>query len=485
MFAAVDLGSNSFRLHVGLHDGEAIRIIRSARDPIRLAAGLDSNGHLTEQAMQSALECLKNFRAVLASYTLDAVRVVATNTLRVAKNAAAFLPAAEQAIGYPIEIISGEEEGRLIYMGVASALAQADEKRLVIDIGGGSTELILGKGYEILQVESFSIGTVGQSQSFFPDGRIDAATLDAAILSARSVFEDGAPPFRPQHWSRAYGSSGTIRALSEAIEKNAIGDGSLSLKNLETLKSRLIGYGDLAKVDLVGIKSERISAVVGGLAVLIGIMQEIGIKDITAVDAGLRMGVLRDLQLRATRHDRREQSVREFMRRFRADEDRATRVAATATALYTQLKPASDDYAKHLYWSGLLHEVGMVISHTGYHKHAAYMVENADLPGFTAREQRLMSTLIAAHKGNLRKVEDALDETDFAKAVLALRLAVMLMHSRLDAEADRLKLKMKNRIELEFRRDWSLQHPTLSYWIEKERGWWDEVGVNMDVKTVG
>ena len=484
MFAAVDLGSNSFRLHVGLHDGEAIRIVRSARDPVRLAAGLDSKGFLTEQAMHSALECLKNFRAILAGYTLDAVRVVGTNTLRVAKNAAAFLPAAEQAIGYPIEIISGEEEGRLIYMGVASVLA-SDEKRLVIDIGGGSTELIVGKGYEILEVESFSIGTVGQGQSFFPGGRIEAEAFDAAILSARSVFEDGAPPFRPQHWNKAYGSSGTIRALSEAIEKNGIGDGSLSLKNLEALKAVLIGYGDVASIDLVGIKSERMSAVVGGLSVLIGIMRELGIKAITAIDAGLRMGVLRDLQLRATRHDRREESVREFMRRFRADEDRATRVAATAATLYAQLRPASDDHAKHLYWSGLLHEVGMIISHTGYHKHAAYMVENADLPGFTTREQHLMSTLIAAHKGNLRKVKDELDDADFAKAVLALRLAVMLLHSRLDAEADRLKLKMKNRIELEFRRDWSAQHPTLSYWIEKERDSWGEVGVNLDVKMTG
>ncbi|HJV76158.1 MAG TPA: Ppx/GppA phosphatase family protein [Noviherbaspirillum sp.] len=485
MFAAVDLGSNSFRLHIGLHDGETIRILKSARDPVYLAAGLDSNGYLTEQAMQSALQCLKNFRAILAGYTLDAVRVVATNTMRVAKNAAEFLPAAEQAIGYPIEIISGEEEGRLIYMGVASALASSTEKRLVVDIGGGSTELILGHGYEIREVESFSIGTAGQSRSFFPDGRIDAAGFDAAILSARSVFEDGALPFRSQHWSNAYGSSGTIRAISEALSKNAIGDGTLSLKNMEALKSRFIAYGNVSNVDLLGIKSERLTAVIGGLAVLIGIMRELGIKTITAVDAGLRMGVLWDLQLRATSHDRREQSVREFLRRFHADENRAARVAATAIALYSQLKPVSSTYAKCLFWSGLMHEVGMTVSHTGYHKHGAYIVENADMPGFTTREQRLMSTLIIAHKGNLRKVESAIGDADFAKAVLALRLAVMLMHSRLDSEADALKLKMKNRIELEYRRDWTRQHPTLSYWIEKERNWWEEVGIDLDVKAVG
>ncbi len=485
MFAAVDLGSNSFRLHIGRYDGETIQVIKSARDPIRLGAGLDSNGNLTGQAMQAALECLKNFRTILNGYALDAVRVVATNTLRVARNSTNFLPAAEQAIGYPIEIISGEEEGRLIYMGVASALALPSEKRLVIDIGGGSTELILGHGDDIRQVESFSIGTVRQSLSFFPNGRIDAASFDSAILSARSHFEDAAPPYRPQHWSNAYGSSGTIRAIAEAISKNAIGDGTLSLNTLETLKSRLIECGNINRVSLAGVKPERVIVMVGGLAILIGIMHELGITTLAAVDAGLRMGVLWDLQLRATRRDRREQSVHEFMRRFHADEGRAARVADTAAALFNRLKPDSDTCAKYLYWSGLLHEIGMAISHTGFHKHAAYMVENADLPGFTTREQRLMGSLILAQKGNLRKVSETLGDPDVAKAVLALRLATMFMHSRIDVDINELRLKMRNRIELELRRDWVSQHPTVSYWIGKERDCWKEIGIDLSVKTAG
>jgi exopolyphosphatase/guanosine-5'-triphosphate,3'-diphosphate pyrophosphatase len=468
-----------------MYDGGAIRVVKSARDPIRLGAGLDREGNLTEQAMQAALQCLRNFRAILSAFDFEAVRVVATNTLRVAKNAAAFLPAAEAAIGYPIEIISGEEEGRLIYMGVASALSVPSERRLVIDIGGGSTELILGEGNDIRHVESFSIGTVGQSTSFFSEGRIDAASFDAAILSARSYFEDAAPPYRPQHWTNAYGSSGTMRAISEVIEKNGIGDGTLSLKNLEALKTRLIQCGDVSRVALAGIKPERVIVMVGGLAVLIGIMRELGIKAITAVDAGLRMGVLWDLQLRATKRDRREQSVRDFVRRFRADESRALRVAEIAAAFYQQLKPSENVYLRYVYWSGLLHEVGLAVSHTGYHKHAAYMVENADLPGFTTREQRLMSTLILAQKGNLRKVSDALANPDFAKAVLALRLATMLMHARIDTDAERVRLKMKNRIELELGRDWQERHPTLAYPIEKERGWWDEVDVDFSIKSAG
>ncbi len=485
MFAAVDLGSNSFRLHIGRHDGEAMRIIKSARDPIRLGAGLDGKGNLTAAAMESAIESLARFNSILSTYPLSAVRVVATNTMRIARNASVFLPAAEAAIGYPIEIISGEEEGRLIYMGVASTLP-SNERRLVLDIGGGSTELILGKGTEIEQVESFSIGTVPQTTSFFINGRIDAAAFDAAILSARSRFGDAAPQFKPELWSGAYGSSGTIRAIADAIGKNGLGDGDLSLKSLEALKRRLIQFGHAGKIDLAGMKADRATSITGGLAILIGMMQELGIKTIKPIDAGLRMGVLWDLQLRATKRDRREQSVRDFLRRFHADESRADSAAQIASAMFALLKAGDDTYARLLHWSGLLHEVGLAVSHSGYHKHAAYMIENADLSGFTTREQRVMSRLVLAQKGNLRKVGESLTaDPDFAKAVLALRLAVMFMHARIDVDIDEVRLKMKNRVELEIRKEWVSEHPTVAYWIEKEIESWNEVGIDFSIRLNG
>ena len=485
MFAAVDLGSNSFRLHIGKHDGEAIRIVKSARDPIRLAAGLDSRGFLTEQAMHTAIDSLARFRELLSAYPLDAIRVVATNTLRIAKNTAIFLPRAEEAIGHPIEIISGEEEGRLIYMGVSSMLPGLNERRLVLDIGGGSTEVILGRGADIERVESFGIGTVKQSLSFFPDGHITPGAFEAAILSARSHFEDGAPPYHPQYWTKAYGSSGTMRAIAEAIEKNGLGDGTLSKRSLEALKLRLIHFGNINSIELAGMRPDRAAVIVGGLAILIALTEELGIDVITTVEAGLRMGVLWDLQLRATQRDRREQSVRDFLQRFHADESRANRVAHIAEALYRQLKPGSGIYQKYLCWSCLLHEVGLSISHSSYHKHGAYLVENADFPGFTTREQRTMGTLILAQKGNLRKLDSVLSDLDFTKAILAMRLAVMLMHSKVEVEPDELKLKMKNRIELEIQSDWIERHPTISYWMEKEVEWWDEVGMDFVIKTSG
>ncbi|MBB3210860.1 exopolyphosphatase/guanosine-5'-triphosphate,3'-diphosphate pyrophosphatase [Herbaspirillum sp. Sphag1AN] len=483
MFAAVDLGSNSFRLHIGRYDGEAIRIVKSARDPIRLAAGLDRDGNLTPQAITSAVDSLARFRTVLRDYQLDAVRVVATNTLRVAKNAQELLPLAERAIGYPIEIISGEEEGRLIYMGVAGSLALPDEERLVIDIGGGSTEVILGRGGEIKFVESFSIGNVNQSLAFFSDGMIDAAAFERAILSARSHVEDAVEQFGGRQRTRVYGSSGTVRAIADVIAKNGLGDGRVTAVSVEALKQRLIAFGHVSQITLAGLKPERTAVIMGGLAVLIGLMQEFSITTVIPVEAGLRMGVMWDLQLRATQRDRREQSVEDFSRRFHIDTLRARQVADTALAFFGMLKPINELYAKYLNWSALLHEAGLVVSHSGYHKHSAYLIANADLPGFTTREQRVMSTLILGQKGNLRKIGEVLSDVDFAKAVLALRLAVVFMHSHITLDLTDIRLKMKNRIELEIKRDWLRDYPTVSYWMQKEQEWWSGVGVDFSIRV--
>ena len=482
MFAAVDLGSNSFRLHIAHHDGETIRVLKSARDPIRLAAGLDAKGDLGDAAIRVALDSLARFKDILDAYPLNAVRVVATNTIRIARNASTFLPAAEQAIGYPIEIISGEEEGRLIYMGVANTVAIPAERRLVIDIGGGSTELILGVGQTIENVDSFTIGTVPVSQKFFQDGRIDAASFDAAILSARSLLEDAAPGYRGDLWTVAYGSSGTMRAIAEAIAKNGIGDGTLSRSSAEALRDRLIEFGQIGKIVLIGMKVDRAAVIVGGLSILLGLMQELDIRQMIAIEAGLRMGVLWDLQLRATKRDRREQSVRDCMQRFHADTQRANCVADYATRLLGFLKPANETIVRYVYWSGLLHEIGLAVSHSGYHKHAAYLIENADLPGFTTREQRLMATLVLAQKGNLKKIVDSLDNPDMMRAVLALRLAVLFSHARLIFDSEQVRLRMKSRIELELRSAWVAAHPTVGYWIQKESECWQEVGLDFVVK---
>jgi exopolyphosphatase/guanosine-5'-triphosphate,3'-diphosphate pyrophosphatase len=483
MFAAVDLGSNSFRLHIGSHDGTAIRVIKSARDPIRLGAGLDVNGNLTVEAMQRAIDCLARFKDVLAAYPIEAVRVVATNTLRIAKNAAEFLPMAEVAIGLPIEVISGEEEGRLIYMGVSNALAIPAERRLVIDIGGGSTEIILGRGHEIVKVESFGMGTVKHSANFFPDGRLTLAGFDAAVLAVRSLLEDATPSYQPAHWRKAYGSSGTVRAISDALSKNGFGDEEVNLEKLIALRDYCIQKQEIEELKLAGIKPERVAMVIGGLSILIGLFQELNIDVLHPIEAGLRMGVMWDLYLRSTKRDRREQSVHDLLGLYRADVARATLVADMAKSIFSQLKPVNDNLSKYVYWSSLLHEIGLIVSHTGYHKHGSYLIENADIPGFTTREQKLMSRLILSQKGNLRKIGDAFSDPDFAKAVLALRLAVTFMHSRVELEYVDFGLKMKNKIELELKQSWVSLHPTVAFWLQKEIESWREIGIDFLVRA--
>jgi exopolyphosphatase/guanosine-5'-triphosphate,3'-diphosphate pyrophosphatase len=367
-------------------------------------------------------------------------------------------------------------------MGVTNALNLPGERRLVIDIGGGSTELILGRGSDIERVESFSIGSVKQSLSFFIGGRVDAPSFEAAILSARSHFEDAAPPYHPEYWKNAYGSSGTIRAIADIIEKNKLGNG-VTAASLEALKQRFIAAAHVDKLEMDGLRTDRASTIIGGLAVLIALVHELGVISLQPIEAGLRVGVMWDLHLRSTKRDRREQSVRAFLQKFHVDEARADRVAEYAGALYAQMKPAGDAYNRLLYWSALLHEVGVVVSQTGYHKHACYMVENADLPGFTTREQKAMSRLIVAQKGNLRKVGEQLTEPDFAKAVVALRLAILFMHTRIEVDFTELRLRMKNRIELDIKRAWVADHPTASYWMEKEQELWDEVGVDFSIRS--
>lgn len=481
-FAVVDMGSNSFRLQVAEVEDNERTVLKSLRDPVRLGAGLDEQNNLTVAAQQAAINSLTAFRNILSAYRLDGVRVVATNTLRIAANRDDFIEVAEKAIGHPIEVISGEEEGRLIYMGASSVLGNPDERRLVVDIGGGSTEVILGAGTAIEHVESFSIGSVRQVNRFFPNGRIDAASMRAAILSARAEFEDGVAPFHPRHWTVAYGSSGTMRAISDAISGNELGSGDLDYKNLQALADYLIDIGDLNKVDLHGIKPERVYAMAGGLTILLGMMQEIGFDRMRAIDAGLRTGVLRDLYLRSSRQDRREDSVQHLLQRFHIDPERARRTAEIALCLHDQLQLSSENFRKYLRWSALLHEIGQVVSHTGYHKHGAYLLENADIPGFTEREQNLMSKLVLAQKGNLRKMGGALDQSDMTKAILALRLAILFMHARGAVDFSQLRLKMKNKIEVELRKSDAVAHPTLTYWLEKEARFWEEVDVPFSLR---
>ncbi|OON63492.1 hypothetical protein B0920_09035 [Massilia sp. KIM] len=297
LYAAVELGSDSFRLHVGRVERGGLKLAATMAEPVRLAATLDEDGFLCAAAMRRALACLREFRRALEAWRPQAVRVVATSALRMARNAPVFLPAAEQALGRPIEIIAGDEAGRLVYLGVASTLADDAAPRLVVDIGSGSTELVLGRGPHIERIESFSVGAVRQSLSFFGDGRIDAAGFEAAVRSSRNRFANAG--VAAGGWTHAYGACGTVRALSEIAQDSGEGAGAVTRETLEALRRGFIEAGHVARLRLAWEAAARAPHLAGGLALLIGMMDELGVKEIVPVHAGLRVGAMWDLHRRA------------------------------------------------------------------------------------------------------------------------------------------------------------------------------------------
>jgi exopolyphosphatase/guanosine-5'-triphosphate,3'-diphosphate pyrophosphatase len=300
-YAAVELGSDSFRLYVGQIGAGSLRLAATASEPIRLAAGLDANGCLAPATIRSALGCLRSFRATLGDHAPRAVRAVATAALRMARNVGTFLPAAEQALGRPIEIISPAEEGRLVWLGVAATLRQDDERRLVLDLGTASTRFVLGRGLDVEQAESFGAGVLRHSLSFFPGGRVDAAGFAAALESARSKFADAAALYDARHWDTAYGASAAIRTVADVIAANRLGDGRLGAQGLAALRDRLVEAGEPSRLRLEALQPAHAAHLAGAVALLAALVDALGIDALLPVQAGLRAGTMWDLHQRSER----------------------------------------------------------------------------------------------------------------------------------------------------------------------------------------
>ena len=366
ILAAVDLGSNSFRLQVARVENDQLYMLDSLREPVRLASGLNAAKRLDVEAQQRALAGLERFGERLRGLPREAVRAVGTNALRVAKNAAEFLKQAEAALGFPIEVIAGREEARLIYLGVAHGLPQQESTRLVMDIGGGSTEFIVGHGLEPLKLESLFMGCVSFSQRYFPDGKISKSGLKQAELAARSELQTIRLEFSRDHWEQALGSSGTARVLCDILEQNGYSDGGITRSGLEQLRSYLIKAGDVAQLDLSGLKPDRIPVLPGGFAIMYAAFCELGIEEMQPALGALREGVLYDLLGRFHHKDMREVTVKQFMRRYHVALHQAERVAQMADRLACQFlegQPAEDGLLL-LGWAARLHENGLTDAHS-------------------------------------------------------------------------------------------------------------------------
>jgi exopolyphosphatase/guanosine-5'-triphosphate,3'-diphosphate pyrophosphatase len=481
--AAVDMGSNSFRLEIGQLVQGRYRRIDYLKETVRLGGGLDAAGMLGEDAAQRGLACLRRFSARLAGFAPGQVRAVATQTLREARNRNAFLLRAQEALGFPIEIISGREEARLTYSGVAH-LQPSREPRLVIDIGGRSTELILGLGPQTLLAESFSIGCVSLSMRYFEDGRITEAAFRAAQVAAGAEFEEALQPFSPERWRQALGSSGTAGAVSQVLQAAGVTDGRITPAALRWCMQRCLEAGHMDRIELPGLKPDRRAVLPGGLAILYTLAAHFGIESLQPAKGALRQGVIFDLHERLLAlhgergGDPRDASVAELQRRFAADTAQAGRVAQVALALFDAAMPdAAADTRSELAWASALHELGLLVSHHDHHRHSAYLLTHADVAGFSQSQQRRMGELVLGQRGGLRKLEPQLASETFAWQVLCLRLAVIICHARDDASPRALTLRAKGRdASLGWSTEWADTHPRTLFLLREEAAAWARSG---------
>ncbi|MEO6362343.1 MAG: Ppx/GppA phosphatase family protein, partial [Caldimonas sp.] len=422
--AAIDMGSNSFRLEIGqLNDGRYKRI-DYLKETVRLGAGLDAGGVLSDEAATRGLECLSRFARRLDGFAAAQVRAVATQTLREAKNRDAFLLRAQGALGHAIEVISGREEARLIYAGVAR-LQPSNVPRLVIDIGGRSTEMILGRGPRPERAESFQVGSVSLSMRYFPDGRFSERAFREAQVAAGAELEEALEPFAPRHWKEALGSSGTVGAVSQVLAASNVSDGRITPAGLRWLMERCLEAGSSERLALPGLKDDRRAVIAGGLSILYTLAAHFGIVELKPARGALRQGVIFDLAARdaaervANGEDLRESSVAELQRRFLVDTAQAGRVAAAATALLDGAKFKSNgEDRRELQWAAALHEAGMMISHHDHHRHSNYVLSHVDAPGFSQSQLRRIADLALGQRGGLRKLESRLQEATFAVHLL-------------------------------------------------------------------
>ena len=487
-FAALDLGSNSFHLVVAHYEHGELTIIDRLREMVRLGAGLDKDNTLSLEAKARALACLARFGQRLKGLPGDSVRVVGTNALRQAEKCSDFLSAAENLLGHPIEVIAGREEARLIYLGVANGLATGDEARIVFDIGGGSTEVILGKGFDPIQRESIEIGCVSLSHQFFATGKITRKRIKKAELHAELALQPIVKPYLGHGWATAIGCSGTIKVIRAVVQAQGWSDQGITRESLNQLKEHILEIGDINNVVLPGLSDDRKPVLAGGLAVLSALFDLFQLSRLDVSDMALREGVLYDLIGRREHEDVRESSVHALSRRWNIDEQQALSVEHVADKLFDQVEHdliLNNSNARHyLGWAARLHEIGLSISHSRYHKHGAYILANADLAGFSRREQKLLSALVLGHRRKL--VSDIFSDLPPSLEIMArplcllLRIAVLLCRSRTNIEWPVIAIDFRpTLVGLEFEHGWLESHPLTQTDLEQEAGQWKALGMEL------
>jgi exopolyphosphatase/guanosine-5'-triphosphate,3'-diphosphate pyrophosphatase len=494
VLAAVDLGSNSFHMVVARYTHGQLTIIDRLREMVRLGAGVDANGRLDRDIAARALACLERFGQRLRDMQARGVRVVGTNALRRAHRKQAFLERAREALGHPIEIISGMEEARLIYAGVAHTMPSEPGLRLVCDIGGGSTELIIGEGLAPLDLESLQMGCVSMSERYFGDGRLSQKRIARARVAARLELEPVQANFRKRGWNHAAGSSGTIRAIADCIREFDPQANAITPEGLERVIAALADVAHVRDIEYAAVDDERRDVFPGGVAILAEVFEQLGLEEMRIADGAMREGLLYDMLGRFTDEDARERTVRAMQRRYHVDSAQAERVEATAVEFLGQVAESwqlEDPLAElMLRWGARLHEIGLDVAHNGYHRHGAYLLEHADMFGFPREEQLLLARLVGGHrrKLTLEGLEQLVPPWDrrAPSLIVLLRLAVLVHRGRSTAEMPEIRLEARGRALIaRFPARWLRDHPLTIADLQHEIEYLGTVGIRLRVFSAG
>ena len=485
LLAAIDLGSNSFHLAIARLDHGEVRRIDSLSEKVQLGAGFDKDKNLTSEAQARALACLARFAQRLQAIPLRYLRIVATNALRQANNSAQFIEQAEHILKKRIEIVAGREEARLIYLGVSHTLAE-EGRRLVVDIGGGSTEFIIGENFEPLATESLQMGCVAYTQRFFADGSISAKALDKAIMAARQEVMAIANAYRDLGWHSVVGSSGTIKATRQILAQNgwASPEGFITKEGLAKVRDVVLACKHVSELNVVGLKDDRRAILPAGYAIIQAVFDELNLETMNYSDGALREGVLYDMLGRFSHEDIRDRSANALMARYHVDTAQAKRVAQTAENFYQQLHSSltiDEEDEDLLRRAALLHEIGLAISHSSYHKHGAYLLQYSDVAGFSQAEQERLALLVACHRRKIRNEQKvqlmSKGGTSLFNIAVLLRLAALVHHSRSPKPLPDLKLSSDGlHFIMQFPDGWLANHPLTAADIEEEKDYlqaWD------------
>ena len=467
-FAAIDLGSNSFHMVVAQHEDGHLKVMDRLREMVRLAGGLDKNNNLDKEAQRRALQCLERFGQRLRDLPSGVVRAVGTNTLRKARSSGDFLADASAALGHPIEVISGVEEARLIYLGVSHSLSYDNDKRLVVDIGGGSTELIIGRQFEPVRMESLYMGCVSASRKYFPGGKISRKKMEKALIAAHLELQSIVSNYQSGQWKEAVGASGTIKAVASVVRAMGWSEDGISRDALRQLADTLVEAGHIDRIELEGLKDERKPVFPGGVAVLLAVFEALDIEFMQVSEWALREGLIYDQVGRVRHEDVRERTIAVLSERYQVDTVQAQRVEKSVLSAYSQVARSWGFHDRcgdcMLGWSARLHEIGLAIAHSQYHKHGAYLLDNSEMPGFSREDQHVLAALVRGHRRKFTFeyfAEMPKSERKVAQRMaMLLRIAVLLHRSRSDVPLPHIDYRADGKsLYMDFPAGWLAEHP--------------------------